>query len=519
MAGRAGLSVIVLHGAVPPEAPPDEQDTLVQAGSVARALEALGHRAEAMALTLDLGAAKTELEARRPDVVFNLVESVEGRGALIHLGVGLAEALGLACTGAGTGALLNTSNKLLAKRMLALAGLPTPRWFEAGGPGAMDRPGPWIVKSVWEHGSIGIEDDGIVNGAEVAADHLAQRASTRGGEWFAEEFIDGREFNVAMLASPRGPEVLPIGEIHFEDWPGGKPRIVNYAAKWREGSFEFEHTPRGFRFPPGDTALLGELRRLALACWRLFDLRGHARVDFRVDGAGRPWILEVNANPCISPDSGFAAMLAEAGIGYEEAVARIVVEALTPPGAGLRAAEAPRTAPRTGGGPKDDVQLREDPEPADREAVRGVVAATGFFSAAEVAIAVELVDERLARGRASGYEFVLAERAGELVGYACYGPVSGTASSWDLYWIVVAPGEQGRGLGRCLLARTEERVRAAGGRRLYADTSARAQYAPTRAFYAASGFVQVAYLPDFYGPGDGKVVYEKVVYEKEVTAG
>lgn len=506
--------MVVLHGAVSPEAPPDEQDTLIQAAAVAGALEALGHRAEALALTLDLGAARAALEARRPDVVFNLVEAVDGRGALIHLGVSLAETLGLAYTGVGTGGLLNTSNKLLAKRMLALAGLPTPRWFESGEPGAADRQGPWIVKSVWEHGSIGIEDDGIVDRADTAADLLAHRASVRGGEWFAEEFVDGREFNVALLAGPGGPEVLPIGEIQFEDWPGGKPRIVNYAAKWREGSFEFEHTPRAFDFRADDAALLGELRRLALASWRLFDLRGHARVDFRVDGAGRPWILEVNANPCISPDSGFAAMLAEAGIGYQEAVARILADALPPSAGGARGPHASRRGPAVAADPGDGLRLREEVRPTDREAVRGVVAATGFFSPTEIAIAEELVDDCLARGRASGYEFVLAERCGELVGYTCYGPVSGTASSWDLYWIVVVPGEQGRGLGRRLLAATEERVRAAGGRRLYADTSARTQYAPTRGFYEASGFSQAAYLPEFYGPGDGKVVYAK-----EVTAG
>jgi ribosomal protein S18 acetylase RimI-like enzyme len=375
------------------------------------------------------------------------------------------------------------------------------------------------VKSVWEHGSVGIDDDGIVADARAAARLLAERAAARGGEWFAEGFVEGRELNVALLAGPGGPEVLPIGEIRFQDWPAGKPRIVNYAAKWQADSFEYGHTPRAFDLPPEDAPLLAELGRLALACWRLFDLRGHARVDFRVDGAGRPWVLEVNANPCISPESGFVAMLEEAGIGYDQAIARIVADALSAGDAGPVGAAAAgrrgRAARRAAAGPSRAAPaFRDGVRPADRDAVRELVAATGFFSQDEVAIAVELVDERLARGSASGYAFVLAEQGGRLAGYTCYGPVAGTASSWDLYWIVVAPDAQGRGLGRRLLTATEERVRAAGGRRLYADTSGRAQYAPTRAFYRATGFAQAAYLPEFYGPGDAKVIFCK-----EVTAG
>ncbi len=511
-----GLSVLVMHGAIAPGAPLDEQDTLVQVQAVMGALTALGHRPRALPLTLDLGAARSELEASRPDLVFNLVEAIDGRGSLIHFGVGLAETLGIPVTGAATGGLLNTSHKTLAKRLLTLAGLSTPAWLAPGVPAPADGQGLWIVKSVWEHGSIGIDEDSIIEGVQAALGQLSRRAEQRGGEWYAERFVTGREFNVALLAGAGGPQVLPIGEIRFEDWPAEKPRIVGYAAKWHEGSFEYDHTPRSFNFPPGDEALLGELRRIALECWRLFDLRGHARVDFRVDEAGRPWVLEVNANPCISPEAGFAAIAEHAGIGYAEVVGRIVADAFAG-AARAREGAAPAGAPSAAlpRGPwtrqLPDVGFRETLVPSDRESVRSLVAATGFFSEEEVAIAVELVDERLRRGPASGYEFVLAEEGGELVGYSCYGRVSGTAASWDLYWIAVGPDRQGHGLGALLLSRTEALVGAAGGGTLYAETSSRAQYRPTRGFYESMGFVQAAYLPGFYGPGDGKVVYSKVV--------
>lgn len=153
------------------------------------------------------------------------------------------------------------------------------------------------------------------------------------------------------------------------------------------------------------------------------------------------------------------------------------------------------------------LRLRCEVEPKDVEAVRHLVAATGFFSEAEVAVAVELVEERLARGDASGYRFVLAERQGALAGYTAYGSIAVTNGSFDLYWIAVSPSDQGRGLGRFLLRETERRIAEDGGRLVWVETSSRKQYAPTRAFYERSGYHLEATLRDFYAPGDHKCVY------------
>jgi acetoin utilization deacetylase AcuC-like enzyme/GNAT superfamily N-acetyltransferase len=154
---------------------------------------------------------------------------------------------------------------------------------------------------------------------------------------------------------------------------------------------------------------------------------------------------------------------------------------------------------------------REAVKPEDGERVRSLVAATGMFSAEEIAIAEELVQERVARGRASGYEFVLLEEDGSLVGYACYGPIPGSATSHDLYWIAVHPDRQGRGFGHQILARAEAAMKRGGAQRIYIDTSTSERYAPTRAFYAAAGFNLAAELPDFYRPGDGKAIYTKAL--------
>ena len=156
--------------------------------------------------------------------------------------------------------------------------------------------------------------------------------------------------------------------------------------------------------------------------------------------------------------------------------------------------------------------------PGDRERVRAIVESTGFFNAEEVDIAVELVDERLARGSASGYEFVFAECDGDTVGYACFGRVPLTQSSFDLYWIAVRPGQQRSGLGRAILEDVHRQVGKLGGQRVYADTSGRDQYAPTRAFYKGMGYAQAAFLPDFFGPGDAKVVFVNAVAATTSTA-
>lgn len=157
------------------------------------------------------------------------------------------------------------------------------------------------------------------------------------------------------------------------------------------------------------------------------------------------------------------------------------------------------------------IQLREHVVPADASAVREIVASTGFFHDYEIDVAVELVDERLAKGPASGYFFIFAEQDGRVAGYSCYGPIACTSHSYDLFWIAVHKDFQRQGLGRLLLVESEKRIAAAGGRRIYVETSGRDQYEPTRSFYEHCDYTREATLAEFYGPGDDKVMYVKVV--------
>ena len=364
------MRVVILHNAVPADATPEDQDTLVQVEAVAGALTRLGHEPTAIACTLDLAAMREQLLRDRPELVFYLVESLVEADSLIYLPLAVLDVLGLPYVGSRTEAMLLTTHKLLAKEQMRYAGLPTPAWQE-GRHSCLPQIPPegrhsclppdrqqclphqdapsWIIKGVWDQGSRGMEDDSVLAGlapAEVG-ERLAQRAARTGRPCFAEQYIEGREFNLALLAGEKrgqapfagtalrvlgtkgacplfSPELLPPAEIEFSAYPPHKPRIVGHRAKWQSDSFEYHNTPRRFDFPPADGPLLDELRDLARQCWTLFRLRGWARVDFRVDAAGKPWILEVNANPCISPDAGFAAALQQASIPYDEAIRRIL---------------------------------------------------------------------------------------------------------------------------------------------------------------------------------------------------
>ena len=154
------------------------------------------------------------------------------------------------------------------------------------------------------------------------------RKEKLGGACYAEAYIDGREFNVALISGKTGVKVLPIAEMLFQNYSPDKLKIVDYKAKWDADSFEYNNTIRKFNFQKSDAALISSLREIALRCWNIFSLRGYARVDFRVDKNGRPWVLEINSNPCLSPDAGFAAALQQAKIKYHDAIGLIMAHAM-----------------------------------------------------------------------------------------------------------------------------------------------------------------------------------------------
>ena len=509
------MKVVLLHNAVVESDSAAERDVLLQVETVENALRSLGHTPRRMACTLNLESVEESLTVDRPALVFNLVESLGGSDRLAHLAASLLDDLDIPYTGTAAAALHLANNKPAAKQRLREAGLPTADW--AVDDGVLLAP-PYIIKAIWEHASVGLDDHAVIRAGDgsTVAQQIESRSRQLGRPCFAEQFIDGREFNLSLLANGSTPHVLPPAEIDFTAYPKDKPRIIGYAAKWDEAAFEFDHTPRKFDFPPADAPLLDTLRGLALDCWRLFDLRGYARVDFRIDAKGQPYVLEVNANPCLSPDAGYAAALARAKLPLERAIEWILEDALkaTTSDGGVW----PRATPAAIGASARTVKqwpvnsvpiaaLRSTVTPSDLAAVRQIVESTGLFRPGEIDVAVELVQARLDKGPASGYEFVFAEQEGQVVAYACFGRNSLTVASWDLFWIAVDKSRQSQGLGRVLLHYVQQHVAAAGGGRVYIETSHRADYQATRGFYERCGYRLEAVLDDFYAPGDSKAIY------------
>jgi len=320
------MRVVVLHGCVPPDAPKDELDTLIEAENVSSALGRLGYEPVLVPFSLDTKSVLEVLHDIRPAVVFNIVESLEGSGQLIHIAPSILDHLGLCYTGAPAEAIFLSSNKLLAKNLLGKSGIPTPAWFACEAMGLDSAPfgPPYIIKSVWEHASIGLDEESVILDQSRLRQEVELRGGSRAGACFVEAYIDGREFNLSLLEAGSGPEVLPPAEIHFVDYPRGKPKVVGYRAKWDEESFEYQHTPRSFTFPARDKSLLRHLADIAIECWHVFGLRGYARIDFRVDSSSRPWVLELNANPCLSPEGGFASAASQGGLSYDRLIERIL---------------------------------------------------------------------------------------------------------------------------------------------------------------------------------------------------
>lgn len=329
------MKAVILHDQIPSDANFDHKDVLHQTEAISHILEGFGYEPIEINVTLELNKLLQTLTKIRPFLVFNLVESIEGKGRFIHLVPSILDYLKLPYTGCKTESLFMTSNKIVAKKLLHNAGILTSPMFtvdDLKNNNKLKLKGLYIIKSIWEHASQGIDEHSVI---EVESNDQLLKAilfkeDLLGGECIAEKFIEGREFNLSLLASPQGPEVLPPGEIIFEDYPQEKIRIVCYRAKWVEDSFEYCHTPRTFEFSSHDYSLLRTLKQIAKKCWSLFGLHGYARVDFRVDKFNNPFVLEVNTNPCISPDSGYVAAADQAGLTIKQMVKRIIDDALQP---------------------------------------------------------------------------------------------------------------------------------------------------------------------------------------------
>lgn len=313
------MNIGIIHNCPIPAGEPNWQsslDVMVQVEAIGDALRALGYAPTAIPFDRDLATFVNRLRQEGITIAFNLCESVDDDPLLIGHPAAVLELLELPFTGSSAMALTVSTDKVLVKRVMQAAGLPTPGFFLYEGGALTLPPGltfPLLMKPRWQDASIGIDQESLLHSPDGIEQRLAAHY-TSFGPLVVEEYLAGREFNVSLLGYPQ-PQVMPLAEIDFTGFPTDLFPIVGYRAKWDEDSPEYSTTNRVF---PTDlpATLAAELRRIAAECFHLFGLRDYGRVDLRLDSHGRPQVLEINANPCLSPDAGFAAAVAESGRDY-----------------------------------------------------------------------------------------------------------------------------------------------------------------------------------------------------------
>jgi D-alanine-D-alanine ligase len=295
-------------------------DIMTQVEAIEEALEDLGHRSVRIPFTREVSGFITRMKEAGVQIAVNLCETLDEDPHFAGHPASLFELLSIPFSGSPAIALMLTTDKLTTKQLLKDQGIRTPPYLMYDGINSLDFHAlkyPVILKPRFQDASIGIEQESIF------IDDLSLREGINGfferfGSLLVEEYVGGREFNVSLFGYP-SPSALPLAEIDFSAFPEGLFPIVGYRAKWDTSSFEYYHTPR--KFPQGLSSSLRQgIEGVALECFHLLMLRDYGRIDMRVDDDGQIYVLEVNANPCLSPDAGFVAAAQQAGMSYADMV-------------------------------------------------------------------------------------------------------------------------------------------------------------------------------------------------------
>lgn len=304
----------------------DEQDVLDQVNLVKDTLIELGYEPYEVSMGFNMSRGVELLKEIKPAFAVNLFESIENKCEFLYFGPAILNSLHIPYTGFPFEALFFTTNKVLTKQQLRLIGVNTPDWFTSETLHLIDKNKTYIVKTIWEEGSLGLDEDCVFKGNdEVFIEKVKKERPKK--SYFVEEYIEGRELNIAVIGSENGPEVMPLAEILFINYPEGKHRMVGYKAKWVEDSFEYNNTPRTFDLKDIDDETKEKIRDFCRRIWNHFGGRGYARVDMRLSNDNIPYVLEINGNPCITPGGGFHSAIEMAGYTFKEVFKRIIADA------------------------------------------------------------------------------------------------------------------------------------------------------------------------------------------------
>jgi len=257
-----------------------------------------------------------------PQVVFNLVESVDGKRSQAHLAPRMLDLINMPYTGVRPFALEAFSDRMKSKQLIGERGLPSPSFALPPDWTGMVNTDAYIVKSLDRDMSFGLDEASVAVGWDIP--DRAQRIQARhGGDWFIEEYLPGREFNIALLANIGGMLVLPIAEMRFANWAEHRPRIVGERARADAGSTDARNISRHFGIEKEEPELAQRLSALSHAVWEKVQLTGYAELEVRLDADGAPMILGIHPNPSLLTEGRFAAAALKGGLSYRRLIERI----------------------------------------------------------------------------------------------------------------------------------------------------------------------------------------------------
>ena len=522
--------ILVLYNE--PTLPPDhpdadsEHDILYTADTIARILQQAGVVVERLGMTDNPAALIAGVKASAPDAIFNLYEGLAQWGNTEAYVSGLLELLRIPFTGSPTQPLLMCRSKPLTKQLLAGAGLPTAPFFvvEEGRVPKCPIKWPVIVKPGREDASVGIDQASVVTNQKQLESRVEYIRTTYGPSVLVERFIRGREFNVALIARDGELTTLPFSEILFvppDDSPNMWP-IVSFDAKWRPGTRDFTATPA--KNPAEVTPELHHtVSTLAKKAFELVGCRDYARVDFRLDDEGEPFILEVNPNPCISPLAGLAAGLESAKIPYPEFIVGLVKAALLrsakPTLAGAVRYVANSEAVVVPHGPLDivadenstfDLRLRPAKR-GDLPQLLELIDAMDHLPADDRKLTAKRLHETLTRKDAQGRQCVVLATRDTLAGFACFQLTDASQGATTLETLCVAPAHRKQGHGRSLFKAVEEAVAMIGGRLLMVHVSSGPMDAPARQFLHRVELRAIGELAEYFRDGYARLTFAKPI--------
>lgn len=318
--------VLILYNKLSKKPKDDEADVIEQVNLVTGALKKLNYDIDYLQVDLNLKAAIRQIQKGNPYIIFNLVETIGNKGEFAFLATSILNFVRIPYTGSPLIPMFHCSNKYLAKRELNAIGIKTPEGYTLDECHKLKPNKKYIIKPIWEEGSLELDEDCVFMGSDTGFIQGIKKKSLQ--HYFIEEFIEGREFNNSILYSPDGPEVLPLAEMTFVDYPEDKPKMMGYKSKWDEHSFEYTHTRRSFRLPKADEPLKNEMIAICKKCWTEMGFKGYVRIDFRVTKESVPLVIDINLNPCLSESGGFMAASKKRGLTFDKVISRVLEDAI-----------------------------------------------------------------------------------------------------------------------------------------------------------------------------------------------